>query len=178
MPPAFLKLDSRTRIALDVLGELAASPPARVTAVHLLARAVRASPSSLEKLLAELRAAGIVTALRGPGGGYRLAAAPAAIRLLDVWRALERGPGPGERAADSEEPPSPADSPVWARCDEFLYDQLSGITLADALVPAVSAARVSPEPASPEEQGRAAGTPSRRRRASSVFDYARTLGES
>lgn len=175
MPPAFLKLDSRTRIALDVLGELAASPPARVTAVHLLARAVRASPSSLEKLLAELRAAGIVTALRGPGGGYRLASAPDSIRLLDVWRALERGPG--ERAAESDEEPGPADSPVWARCDEFLHDQLSGITLADALLPATGAARVPPESAMPEEQGRTAGTTARRRRASSVFDYARTLGE-
>lgn len=42
----------------------------------------------LQRLLARLQRAGLVTSARGVRGGYRLARAPGAIRVLDVVEAL------------------------------------------------------------------------------------------
>ena len=47
------------------------------------------SPAYLAKLFTTLRRAGLVEALEGAGGGYRLARAPADISVLDVIEALE-----------------------------------------------------------------------------------------
>jgi Rrf2 family protein len=46
----------------------------------------------LLKVLGELDAAGIVESKRGPGGGYRLTAEPAAISALDVVLAVDKIP--------------------------------------------------------------------------------------
>jgi len=42
----------------------------------------------LEQLFARLRRAGLVNSVRGPGGGYRLARAPATISINDIVRAV------------------------------------------------------------------------------------------
>jgi Rrf2 family iron-sulfur cluster assembly transcriptional regulator len=54
-----------------------------------IARAHGLSKGYLEGLLAALRRAGLVRALRGPGGGWVLARPAARIRPLEVYRALE-----------------------------------------------------------------------------------------
>ena len=43
----------------------------------------------LEQLFVKLRRAGLVTSVRGPGGGYRLARAPEAIRISEVMAAVD-----------------------------------------------------------------------------------------
>lgn len=43
----------------------------------------------LEQLFVKLRRAGLVEAVRGPGGGYKLARAPEAIRVSEVLEAVE-----------------------------------------------------------------------------------------
>jgi len=43
----------------------------------------------LTRILLQLRSSGLVTSLRGPGGGYRLARHPREITLWDVVRAVE-----------------------------------------------------------------------------------------
>ena len=43
----------------------------------------------LEQLFVKLRRAGLVEAVRGPGGGYRLARAPETIRISEVMQAVE-----------------------------------------------------------------------------------------
>ena len=43
----------------------------------------------LEQLFVKLRRAGLVEAVRGPGGGYKLARSPDAIRISDVMEAVE-----------------------------------------------------------------------------------------
>ena len=47
------------------------------------------SPAYLAKLFATLKRAGLVVALEGAGGGYRLARPPTEITVLDVVIALE-----------------------------------------------------------------------------------------
>jgi len=43
----------------------------------------------LEQLFVKLRRAGLVEAVRGPGGGYRLARTPEEIRVSEVMEAVE-----------------------------------------------------------------------------------------
>ena len=43
----------------------------------------------LEQLFVKLRRAGLVEAVRGPGGGYRLARSPDSIRVSEVLEAVE-----------------------------------------------------------------------------------------
>jgi Rrf2 family iron-sulfur cluster assembly transcriptional regulator len=43
----------------------------------------------LEQLFVKLRRAGLVEAVRGPGGGYRLAQSPDAIRISQILEAVE-----------------------------------------------------------------------------------------
>ena len=43
----------------------------------------------LEQLFVKLRRAGLVESVRGPGGGYRLAMAPAEIRVVDILTAVD-----------------------------------------------------------------------------------------
>jgi Rrf2 family protein len=54
-----------------------------------IARAESISPKYLEGIMTQLKAAGIVIAERGKGGGFRLARPAQEIRMLDVVEALE-----------------------------------------------------------------------------------------
>jgi len=47
------------------------------------------SLSYLEQLFAQLRRAGLVTSMRGPGGGYRLAQAASDTRISDIILAVD-----------------------------------------------------------------------------------------
>ncbi|MCP9928614.1 Rrf2 family transcriptional regulator [Cyanobium sp. CH-040] len=53
----------------------------------------------LEQLLTSLRKAGILSSVRGPRGGFRLARAPGEITVAEVITCLERGSQP-ERQGD------------------------------------------------------------------------------
>ena len=61
----------------------------RPVSLNELAESESISLSYLEQLFAELRKAGLVTAVRGAYGGYRLARPPEEITVGDVVRPLE-----------------------------------------------------------------------------------------
>jgi Rrf2 family protein len=54
-----------------------------------LAAAQQIPPKFLESILLQLRRGGIVTAQRGPEGGYRLARAAAEISLAEIIRVID-----------------------------------------------------------------------------------------
>jgi Rrf2 family protein len=83
------KMHKSTRYALYAAMELArASPGELVTAAHVAAR-YRIPPSVVAKVFQQLVHRGIATGSRGSGGGYRLAAPAADVRVLDVVEAIE-----------------------------------------------------------------------------------------
>jgi len=87
----------------------------------------------LEQLLAALRKAGLVTALRGARGGFTLTRDPAAISVLEVVEALEGPLAPtacdgGQLCGRSG---VCAAAGVWARATDALHDVFESTMLAD-----------------------------------------------
>lgn len=85
-----MKLSSKGRYAVMAVADLAAHGGAQ-GAVPLTAIAERQeiSHSYLEQLFARLRRAGVVSSVRGPGGGYRLAKPADETRIADVVVAVD-----------------------------------------------------------------------------------------
>jgi Rrf2 family protein len=86
----------------------------------------------LEQLMSQLRKANLVTALRGPHGGYVLARPSSDIDLAEIVEALEgplvltECPGPG----CCGQPEACAVSEVWQEATDALTGSLRSVTLA------------------------------------------------
>ena len=94
-----MKLSTKGRYAMVALADLAI---AEATAMAIsgaqgeelislseIARRQDISLPYLEQLFVKLRRAGLVEAVRGPGGGYKLARSPDAIRVSEVLEAVD-----------------------------------------------------------------------------------------
>ena len=79
-----MKLSTKGRYAMIALADLAAEAQHRLVSLSEIAERQDISLAYLEQLLVKLRRAEIVESVRGPGGGYRLARAPDAIRIIEV----------------------------------------------------------------------------------------------
>ncbi len=86
-----MKLSTKGRYAMVALADLALSEGAGDELMSLAEIAKRQDLSLpyLEQLFVKLRRAGLVEAVRGPGGGYRLAKSADAIRISEVMEAVE-----------------------------------------------------------------------------------------
>lgn len=84
-----MKLSTKGRYAMVALADLAlASGDDRVSLAEISRRQDISLPY-LEQLFVKLRRAGLVQSVRGPGGGYRLAKSPDAIRISEIMEAVE-----------------------------------------------------------------------------------------
>jgi Rrf2 family protein len=90
-----MRLSARVDYALRAVVELAAEggdcgdPHGRPVTADRLATAQGIPPKFLESILLQLRRSGVVTAQRGPEGGYRLARPAAQISLAEVIRVID-----------------------------------------------------------------------------------------
>jgi len=83
-----LRISEAAAIALHAMTFLAADPVRR-HAVHEIAESLHVSEAHLAKVLQRLMRVGLVSSVRGPGGGYTLARARDEITLLDIVEAIE-----------------------------------------------------------------------------------------
>jgi Rrf2 family protein len=103
-----MRLSARVDYALRAVVELAAAggnggdPAARPVTADKLATAQGIPPKFLESILLQLRRGGVVTAQRGPEGGYRLARPAEEISLAEVIRLID-GPLANVRGQRPEE---------------------------------------------------------------------------
>lgn len=91
------------------------------------------SLSYLEQLFSRLRRQGLVTSVRGPGGGYRVAKAHDAISVSNIITAVDElidatQCGGQENCRDTGRCMT---HDLWASLNYKILDYLSGITLAD-----------------------------------------------
>jgi Rrf2 family protein len=79
---------TRFAVGVHLLTALAANP-GRLVRSEQVAGSASTNPAVVRRLFSALAQAGLVRAHLGQGGGFELARPPDAIRLLDVYRALE-----------------------------------------------------------------------------------------
>jgi Rrf2 family protein len=90
-----MRLSARVDYALRAVVELAAEggngrdPAVRPVTADRLATAQGIPPKFLESILLQLRRGGVVTAQRGPEGGYRLARPAGEISLAEIIRVID-----------------------------------------------------------------------------------------
>jgi Rrf2 family protein len=93
-----MKRNSRLSLALHSLGHMAGDPGRMRTSAEIASHA-GTNPVVVKRVLGRLRAAGLLIAERGHAGGWRLARAPEAITLADVYLALDERLAPQAEAA-------------------------------------------------------------------------------
>ena len=84
-----MKLSTKGRYAVMAMTDLARHAGTRHVTLADIARRQAISLSYLEQLFAKLRQRGLVSATRGPGGGYRLAQAANETRIADIILAVD-----------------------------------------------------------------------------------------
>lgn len=130
-----MQLSTKGRYAVMAMADLAAQGPERATPLAAIAARQQISRAYLEQLFARLRRRGLVNAVRGPGGGYRLARPAADLSIAEVVTAVDeplratRCSGGrvgclkgGERCLTHD---------LWAETGRRIHDYLAGVSLAD-----------------------------------------------
>lgn len=127
-----MKLTTRGHYSVKALLDLSLQPRYRPVSVKAIASRQDIPAPYLEKLLIELRKAGLVESIRGSTGGYKLARSPAQISLGQILEAVGETiePLPHHQPA-----PKLAEDWVtfslWQRLHQKLKEALYSITLAD-----------------------------------------------
>jgi Rrf2 family iron-sulfur cluster assembly transcriptional regulator len=127
-----MKLSAASSYAVRALAHLARRPPGASERTHDIARAAGLADAQLAKILGRLVRAGLLSAVKGPGGGYVLARPARQITLLAIIEATDgRVGGAAIAGADGA---TPLDRRLQAACDdaaESLRQRLARVTLAE-----------------------------------------------
>jgi len=87
-----MRISTRTRYGFRALAELAKGYPDKPISLKQISSHQNVSLKYLEQVIAALKAAGIVRAVRGNSGGYLLTKSPEQMTLKDAFLALEGTP--------------------------------------------------------------------------------------
>ena len=130
-------ISTRGRYALRVLVDMAEHSAEGYITLKEVAQRQDISEKYLESIVKELVKAGMLDALRGKGGGYRLARAPEQISVLAVLKlmegslvpvaCLEEGSKPCRRMAACRT------LPLWQGLNEVVNDYLSRYSIRDLM---------------------------------------------
>ncbi len=127
-----MKLTTRSHYSVKALLDLSLQPQGKPASVAAIAQRQDLPAPYLEKLLIELRRAGIVHSVRGVQGGYQLARPPAEISLGQILGAVGETiePFPGYQP-DAQQSEDWVTFSLWKRLHQKLQASLNSITLAD-----------------------------------------------
>lgn len=84
-----MKLSTKGRYAVMAMADLAHHSKGKPIPLAEVADRQEISLSYLEQLFGKLRKGGLVSSVRGPGGGYRLARSPDEMRVADIIMAVD-----------------------------------------------------------------------------------------
>ena len=84
-----MKLSTKGRYAMVALADIALQPGDGLVSLGDISARQSISLPYLEQLFVRLRRANLVTSVRGPGGGYRLARPASEIRVADILAAVD-----------------------------------------------------------------------------------------
>jgi Rrf2 family protein len=135
-----MKLTTRGHYSVKAMLDLSLQPNYGPASVSAIATRQFLPIPYLEKLLIELRRAGLVDSIRGVNGGYKLAKNPTQISLSDILIAVgesmvvDRSDDHRSSSAQVPDPHLATDwvtLMVWRRLNEKLQAALASISLAD-----------------------------------------------
>jgi Rrf2 family iron-sulfur cluster assembly transcriptional regulator len=126
-----MKLSTKGRHAVTAMMELALYQKQGPVTLADISVKQSISISYLEQLFAKLRQHGLVTGMRGPGGGYCLARDTGEITIANILNAVDdMVKRQGITVAEGEIPGS---LQMWQRLSDRVYEYLDGISLAEAV---------------------------------------------
>jgi Rrf2 family iron-sulfur cluster assembly transcriptional regulator len=126
-----MKLSTKGRHAITAMMELALRHNKGPVTLADISVEQSISVSYLEQLFARLRNHGLVTGMRGPGGGYCLRRPASEITIAEILSAVDDAmPARRERIPGEEWPQSVV---MWNQLSARIYDYLNGLTLAEAV---------------------------------------------
>ena len=127
-----MKLTTRGHYSVKALLDLSLQQGFRPTSVKAIALRQDLPAPYLEKLLIEMRRAGLVKSVRGSQGGYQLAREPAQISLGQILEAVGETIEPLPRhTPDADQAEDWVTFTLWNRLHQKLKESLYSITLAD-----------------------------------------------
>ncbi len=152
-----MRLTTKGRFAVTAMLDLAmhetkdiANPKADIKPVTLAGISERQniSLSYLEQLFSRLRRQGLVSSVRGPGGGYRLAKNYADISVAEIINAVDEQIdatqcGGHENCRDEGRCMT---HDLWATLNSKILDYLAGVSLADMVATQTDGQKVSITP--------------------------------
>jgi Rrf2 family iron-sulfur cluster assembly transcriptional regulator len=126
-----MKLTTKGRHAITAMMELAMRQKKGPVTLADISGQQSISISYLEQLFAKLRQNGLVTGMRGPGGGYCLARPASEITIAQVLNAVD------DLVKLQEIPMAEREIPdsllMWRQLSNQVYEYLDGITLAESV---------------------------------------------
>lgn len=127
-----MKLTTRGHYSVKALLDLSLQPAGSPTSVKAIAARQNLPAPYLEKLLIDLRRAGLVHSVRGVQGGYQLAREPSQISLGQILAAVGEtiDPLPGHHP-DGDRAEDWVTFSLWKQLHQKLKEALYTITLAD-----------------------------------------------
>lgn len=133
-----MKLSTKGRYAMVALADLALQTDNGLTSLSEIAKRQDISLPYLEQLFVKLRRGGLVESVRGPGGGYRLAKAPAEIRVVEIFEAVDETvsalhTGAGASGGSSGSRAQSMTNRLWESLSAHVYVYLHQTRLSDVV---------------------------------------------
>jgi len=133
-----MKLTAKGRYAVMALSDLARHSTGHPIPLAEIAERQDISLSYLEQLFAKLRRAGLVTSVRGPGGGYRLAQPATRTPIADIVLAVDQPVEtnrctPAQPCGCRESTTECLTHGLWEQLGNQIYLYLSAVSLADVI---------------------------------------------
>ena len=131
-------LGTKARYAVMAMVELAGYEPGMPVTLAQLAEKQEFTVPYLEQIFSKLKQAGLVKSVRGPGGGYVLAAPAASVRISDIVQAVDESLKMTRCANESPQGCMSAGTrclthDLWEGLERHIFQYLHGVTLADVL---------------------------------------------
>jgi Rrf2 family protein len=127
-----MKLTTRGHYSVKALLDLCLQPQQQPVTVRAIAQRQDLPAPYLEKLLIEMRRAGLVRSVRGAQGGYQLARSPRQISLGEILAAVGETIDPlPHHLPDMQQAEDWVTFTLWNRLHHKLKEALYNITLED-----------------------------------------------
>ncbi len=128
-----MKLGTKTRFAVMAMVDLAANSGGKPVSLAQIAERQEISLSYLEQIFGRLRAYGLVTSVRGPGGGYLLGARAEDTPISNIVAAVDddlQAPSRGRKLEGNGRLPT---DDLWEELENQIHSYLRSVSLDDVI---------------------------------------------